>query len=288
MLKNRESIKGTSSIIAIDEPEAHIHPGAITELNKNLLALSKNNLVIVSTHNQGFINFSKIGNNIIVDSGEAKPAKSIEEIRKVLGVRVCDNLINARYVLLVEGETDVKILEKILSKYSSKIERALNERLLVIQSLDSASKLEYNLSRLNQEMCKSFVLCDNDPAGRDNISNAINSGLIDIKLTYLFCCNGMANSELEDCIDPEIYKQKIFNKYAVSLESSSFRRNLKWTDRIRACFLSSSRLIDDDIVKEIKILVANSVVESIGLDNILIEHKSDTIFNLISGIEEVL
>ncbi|MDR0918568.1 MAG: hypothetical protein LBM93_04885, partial [Oscillospiraceae bacterium] len=64
---------------------------------------------------------------IIVDSGSAKPAKNIKEIRDVLGVLPADNLINASHVLVVEGEDDQIALSKLLLNMSSTLKSALQK-----------------------------------------------------------------------------------------------------------------------------------------------------------------
>ena len=72
-----------SSIIAIDEPESHLHPGAISELNKVIRNLKKGSQVIITTHNPQFTDVDNLKNNIIVDKGKAIPCKNIQEIREV-------------------------------------------------------------------------------------------------------------------------------------------------------------------------------------------------------------
>jgi len=49
--------------------------------------------------------------------------KKIDEIREVLEVWPSDNLRNARFVLVVEGENDKIIISKIISSKSDKMRR---------------------------------------------------------------------------------------------------------------------------------------------------------------------
>lgn len=85
-----------------------MHPEAIAQLEKVIKSLAENNQVIVTTHNPLLVVRNKISSNIIVENGKAKPAKSLEEIRNILGIRASDNLINSKYVLVVEGQTTKK------------------------------------------------------------------------------------------------------------------------------------------------------------------------------------
>lgn len=101
------------SVVAIEEPEAHLHPEAINRLRESVYSLSNKSQVIISTHNPLFVNREYVNKNIIVEGGVAKPATNIREIRDVLGVKVSDNLYDAEVMLLVEGETDAISLKAL-------------------------------------------------------------------------------------------------------------------------------------------------------------------------------
>lgn len=287
MLKNKQSMIGLSSIVAIDEPEAHLHPGAINELANTLKVLSKNNQVIISTHNHLFTNYLNLNSNIIVDNGKAKPAKSISEIRSILGVKASDNLINARFVLLVEGKTDENILNHIFEKIDIKIKKALSERLLMIYSIDGASKLEYNAAKFKKEMCICMALVDNDEEGRKAYEVVTDNKDIETSNIFLCSCKGMSNSELEDCINPKVYKNKILEEFGVNLDDRSFRNNKKWSIRIKETFDSQCKLCNEKTLVKIKQIVMNCVLES-NIDEALIPEKSTVMTKLIEKINELI
>lgn len=287
MLKNRQNVEGSSSIVAIDEPEAHLHPGAINELSNTLKYISKNNQVIISTHNHLFTNYLNLNNNIIVDNGKAKPAKSIAEIRSILGVRASDNLINARFVILVEGKTDEIILNNVFQRYSPTIKKSLQERTTMIFSIDGASKLEYNASRFKKDMCICLSLMDNDNEGRNAYNKVIENNDIEIPNMFLCNCKGMADSELEDCINPKVYKNIVLNDYGVNLDDSKFRNNKKWSIRIKETFESQCKPYNDKILLKVKQTVMNCLLDE-NINKIFIEEKSTPIFKLIDRLEELL
>ena len=287
MLKNRQNNNESSSIVAIDEPEAHLHPGAINELSNTLKELSKNNQVIISTHNQLFTNYLNLNNNIIIDNGKAKPAKTILEIKNILGVRSSDNMVNARFIVLVEGKTDEKILNYIFQKRSLIIKKAIQERTIMIYSIEGASKLEYNASRFKKDMCICLALIDNDNEGRTAANKVIKNSDVAMKNLFLCNCKGMSDSELEDCINPTIYKESFLNKYGVDLSDSKFRNNKKWSIRIKETFESQCKLFNDEILIEAKKTVMDRILE-LDVDNALIKEKSAPIINIINRIEELL
>lgn len=287
MLKNRTSDFGVSSIIAIDEPEAHLHSGAINELNNIIKSLSENNQVIISTHNHLFTNYLNIENNIIVDNGKVKPAKNIDEIRDILGVKVSDNLISARFVLLVEGKTDKQLLNYFFMNKSSLIKKALSERLIAIESVDSASKIEFYLNRFKNDLCFPIVLLDNDEEGIKHINSVVEKKYIEVANTFLFKCKGMRESELEDCIKPEVYQEILENNYGVDVTNSVFRNNKKWSKRIENLFNEYSKPFSEKILRDIKIDVLNECLKK-DPNEILIEEKSKTIYIVIEKLEQLL
>lgn len=285
ILKERTNTK-PASIIAIEEPESHLHSEAIHSLCDVINRISEKNQVILTTHNPLFVQQNYIKSNIIVDKGEAHPAKSIAEIRDVLGVLAADNLSNANKVVVVEGEDDKIYLTKILSLKNTTIDKALKNNSLVILPLFGASNLSHVLYNLQRELCQYVVLLDNDSAGKDAYSVAESKGLINSSQVKFTICNGMISSEIEDCIKPSVYKKIIFDNFGVTVDCKDFKGNKKWSDRMRECFYSQGSPWNDTIEKQVKWSIANTLPDSI--EEILIEQKSGFIDGLINIIESSL
>lgn len=91
-------------ILAVDEPEAHLHPRAIHELDAVFRELSSRQQVILATHNPVFVNRSSPKSNVLVEKNAARTATSIQQIRQAIGVQVQDNLDSAEFVVLTEGQ----------------------------------------------------------------------------------------------------------------------------------------------------------------------------------------
>ena len=285
MLKGVQSIKG-ASIIAIEEPESHLHPSAIHSLVNVVNGISENHQVIITTHNPLFVQRNNIKNNIIVNSGTAQPAKSIKEIRDVLGVLPADNLINASHVLVVEGEDDKISLNKILKALSPKLKVALSKNILVIKPLSGAGNLNYELSTLRSFMCKYFVFIDADKAGYDAAESAISNGYLEEAGVKYSICNGQKEAEFEDCLNSNIYSKQILEEYSVDINVPCFRCNRKWSERLKNTFMSQGQRWTDTIEKKVKLIVAESIPESI--ENVLNEHKRGSIDALVISLEEML
>ncbi len=105
---------GRQLILAIEEPESHLHPSAIHTLKKTLGVIAEKHQVVMTTHCPIFVDRVSLKSNIIVHDKKAQPAHSILEIRKTLGVRASDNLLHADLVLVVEGEEDRRALIELL------------------------------------------------------------------------------------------------------------------------------------------------------------------------------
>lgn len=286
ILKDRQQTKA-ASIIAIEEPESHLHSGAIHSLVDVINNLAQKNQVIITTHNPLFVQQNNLKANIIVNDGKAYQAKNIAEIRKILGVLVSDNLKNANKVLVVEGEDDLISLNKILSLKSEKIAVALKNNLFIIKPLYGVANLSHDLLDLKTNICKYVVLVDHDNAGKAAAEKAINDGLLTLAELRYAICNGSPESEFEDCIKSSVYSSMISNKYGVNLNTADFHSNKKWSDRVKACFLRQGATWNDKIEREIKYLVAESISGN-SLSDILISEKSGFIDGLVQLIENMI
>jgi len=286
LLRAKRRSLGAASIIAIEEPESHLHPGAIHSLREAILNLVPENQVVLTTHCPLFADRDQIARNILVDANSAKPAKTIASVRELLGIRSSDNLVNASHVLVVEGNEDVIALKALLPTLSSIIGTALKQNLLVIEGLAGAGNLSYKLNMLSNALCSAHVLLDHDAAGRLGYERAEQDGLLKIADLTLVMCKGMQNSELEDCFNIDVYADEIMTKFGVDFNSTTFRGNEKWSDRAKKVFEKSSKPWGDRIKSQLKDTVARAVAKSPSMA--LDVHKRTPIDALVTAIEEKL
>ena len=288
ILKDRRAIPG-ASVIAIEEPESHLHSGAIHSLTDVIHKISENNQVIITTHNPLFVQQNYIASNILVDQGTARPAKSIAEIRNILGVLPSDNLRNARFVLLVEGEDDAIAISRILPFYSLSIGEALRSNSLVIKPMRGAGNLSHELAELKQCMCKYVVLLDNDRAGIEAAEKALKNGLAiegDFKYTI---CPGSPESEFEDCLNPSLYKSVILEKFGVNISYTHYKGTEKWSERIKHAFATQGSRWTDTIESKVKLSVADCIPEHIvNIEEVVIPQKAGFLTGLAEAVERML
>jgi predicted ATP-dependent endonuclease of OLD family len=199
---------------------------------------------------------------------------------------VSDNLTNAENVLIVEGEDDKIVLEKLLPFMSGVIKNALSNGILVIDYLAGAGNLNYKITSYRDIQCRYHVLLDYDDAGKTSGAKAEEQGLATIKNITYTICNGSSEAELEDCFDSALYQELILNEFDVDINKPAFRGNKKWSDRMRDCFLSQGKPWGDAVEKKVKLAIANHV--SLHPAQILNVHKRSSIDALKDSVERMI
>jgi predicted ATP-dependent endonuclease of OLD family len=76
-----EELSGNRELIlAVEEPEAHLHPKAIQEVRRVLADIAAKQQVVVTTHSPLLTNRLDVASNILVDRSRARPAKNIKQL----------------------------------------------------------------------------------------------------------------------------------------------------------------------------------------------------------------
>ena len=276
--------KGKNLVIAIEEPESHLHPNAIHELKQVVDELSERHQVLITTHNPLFVDRRNIRNNIIVRNNRAKTAQSVEQVRDVLGVRASDNLRHAELVLLVEGEDDRTALRALLAERSEILKVALSGGTLALDTLSGGSNLTYKISSVRNAICLYHAFLDDDRAGRDAFNKARLQGLISNAEVNFCICDGLTETELEDLYDTTVYEDLLLNKYRVNIKSPKFKGKKKWSDRMKACFQHCGKRWDDRIEMEVKAMIAEAVAANPS--TALSSHHTATVDALVQSLED--
>jgi len=140
---------------------------------------------------------------------------------------------------------------------------------------------------MKNALCVYHVVLDNDKAGKDAYEKAEDDGYVAIKNTTFVTCRGMAESEFEDCLNKDIYKDRVVNEFGVNLDCSKFRNNRsKWSDRVKNVFLDQGKKWDSSVEKLVKLLVAEAIKRD--PHNALNANKRNSIDALISSLEEMI
>lgn len=254
--------KGKSFVIAIEEPESHLHPSAIHVLRKVINELGQKYQVVITTHSPLFVDRLNIPSNILVNHNRAVPAKSVDQIRSILGVRASDNLRHAELVLVVEGDEDKAAIRALMRIYSPQLAGAIDSGKLAFETLAGGTNLSYVIGLLRDALlCGFHCFLDNDDCGRKSYEKARLEGLVDVGDVNFAGVPGMNDSEMEDLYDLAFYKDLIWNQYKVSLEANAkFKTNKKkWSDRVGDVFKTSGKAWDASVEEGIKAKLADLV-----------------------------
>lgn len=281
---SQKALGRRSLILAIEEPESHLHPKAIHRLREVVQQMADSHQVILTTHSPALVDKKEISRNIIVRDGKGAPAESLAEVREVLGVELSDNLAGAYLVLLVEGEEDKRYLSSLLSELSVKLADAFSKGLLAIDCLGGASNLSYKIRLYRTLLCNVFAYLDNDADGRNAVEKAEREGLLSAPDSRLTGCLGMRDSEFEDLLNEGDYSDALRSRCAITL-NPRFMGNLKkkWSDRVRLCAESQGKVWTEKFEARAKSVVCDAALQK-GVAAIN-QHRRDSLDALVQDLE---
>ena len=260
----RETARAREFILAVEEPEAHLHPRAIHGLRDTLRETASNQQVVITTHSPLFANRLDLSSNIIVRKNRAAPAKSVSELREALGVRSADNLANAEVVLVVEGPTDVTVMRALLADRSKDLNKALGDGLLTITPLHGGGKLNYLVTQLRDSLASIHAFLDDDEQGRRAATAARDEGLLTAADLTMASCLGANEAEFEDLVDPLVYADAFQSHFGVATSHAWVKRLAKGksSKRMSLVFQTSGAIWDGPVEIQAKMLVAEAVADS--------------------------
>ena len=245
--------EGISTIIAIEEPESHLHSRAIHELRTVIEELSRSNQIVLTSHSPLFVKINNLKNTVIVQNSKAKCAEHVSEVREALGVRFSDNLQNASLVLLVEGSDDIASLRAILVEKSPTIKKALAGGVITFDDLGGASSLSQKASFYQSSACQVQCFLDNDASGKLAVDKAIASRSLSISDINLCVVPGQDESELEDLYDVNVYQQAFLKEFGVDPKLRPVgKKGRKWSDVMERIFKESGKPWSPQIKASVK------------------------------------
>lgn len=128
-----------NSVIVIDEPELSIHPAVQRRLMNIILEYSKDRQIIISTHSPYFISWSAITNGaklirVVKEENDSKCFSLSDECSRrfagmlrelnnphILGIEANETFFLEDRIILVEGQEDVVIYQKIAQELDASI-----------------------------------------------------------------------------------------------------------------------------------------------------------------------
>jgi hypothetical protein len=251
-------------ILAIEEPEAHLHSGAVHTLRALLEDIATKRQVIISTHEPALVRRDVPAANILVQGNKAKPADSLEEVRKVLGVQLAENLVSPDVVVLLEGAGDARLLTARIKATEPKLYRAVANGRLRLMPLNGASNLPHQLRFYQALVCSAVAFVDHDAEGNAALAKSRKDGLLDTGAEFCAMKLGQSESELEDLLDPALYTQELCALLGVSTlkPKAAKATKLKWSAKLEVVLQEAGKPTADyeRLIREAKFKVSELAI----------------------------
>jgi hypothetical protein len=280
-------------ILAIDEPEAHLHPNAVRIINNTLRQLARTQQVIVATHSPILVGQTQSHTNILVENSTAQMRPSLKRIRKCLGIQLSDSLTSAPICILVEGLTDATIYRTLLCENSTKIKRGFENAQLTITPTLGAHKLGRAIELQRQFLNKILILLDRDGTGKKVSSSLMNEHIVDeseIRLIPPLERPQTSDVEIEDMLKPDFIASILNEKFRNAFTAQDFKDvNVKWSTNFMRAAQSSG--IQDDAIDSAKAAISLAV-EKRGITTLRDEYRTyidrltQTLEGMLDAVDE--
>jgi hypothetical protein len=276
-----------NTVLAIEEPESHLHPKAIHSIREVLDNIGDDYQVIVTTHSPVLVDRLNMSANVIVENSKARIARDVSEIREALGVKVSDSLSHARLVIVCEGADDEGVLKRALRERSPIIETALRSADLSFYPLKGSGNLSYAVAMLQQAIAEPVCILDDDQSGRAAADKAVVDELIHQDEVVLTSVLGKRDAELEDLLDQGLVRNSILRRFTVDITAiPAGLRRAKFSERCAAAFANAGAPWNDSIKAAAKVEVNKAALTS--QDEIIEPGRSGPVDRLVSILEKKL
>ncbi|MES2827841.1 MAG: ATP-binding protein [Bacteroidota bacterium] len=207
-------------ILILDEPEVHLHPSGIKYLREELLRISSENIVIISTHSTYMVDKVNINRHYKVYKEKSLThVKQLDKenpyeeevIYEALGTSIFEHV--QPNMILFEGKTDKDVFDSISVRFKSEMEQGNVGSL----STDGVEKIPQYLKFIDNKFVKGFVIVDSDTDGK-KIKRQI---IKDFNTARVFELNDLVNvkqnATLEDFFPKDVLELVIETTYGTTI-----------------------------------------------------------------------
>lgn len=165
------SVSGNTKdhLILIDEPEVHLHPSGVRWMLKELIEIGKHNYLFISTHSNFMLDKDARERHYLLTKGKTgltethhitsdEDINDDEVLQSAFGINIITESL-PQHRLLVEGQTDKKILQKALERINN------NQTVAIFNG--TGSNMVAVASYLLQNKVNPLVIVDDDKAGKE-------------------------------------------------------------------------------------------------------------------------
>lgn len=216
-------------ILLLDEPALALHALAQTDFLRYIDHLAKSHQVIYTTHSPFMINSDRLHQvrvvedrpnvgTVISDNLSGSDARTIFPLQAALGWNIAQNLFIAKHNLLVEGVSELVLLQAMSKVVESAGGKGLNSNITIVP-VGGLSNVATFISLLNGNGLKFAVLHDYNGRPDQKLDSLVQQKLLNKKQVFNFSqFRDVANigknttaSDLEDLLDVPTYLE-FFNK----------------------------------------------------------------------------
>lgn len=227
---------GESAILLLDEPGLFLHAKSQEDLLRHFKDDFKNQ-IIYTTHSPFMVAPDAMDSVRTVNIDEEKgtqvtntpkgDSRTLFPLQAALGYQLAQTLFVGHSNLVVEGVTDFWILSAVHSHFQA-IGAVTLPDALTITPAGGAGKVSYMAALLASQELTVLVLLDDDKACREAKKELVEGKLLrDSAITLV--SEGMAakpkEADIEDLIDPGVYKALVDKSYAKELKGKKLTLN---------------------------------------------------------------
>lgn len=276
ILKNR--------LILLDEPEVHLHPSGIKYLRDELLKISENNSLVISTHSTYMIDklnlnrhFSITKNKSITEIYQVQENNPYEEevIYEALGTSIYEYIYPN--IVIFEGKTD----KDMFDIFSKKLKSELNTKNVSSISANGVNTIEKYVKFFNNGLVKGFVVLDSDKEGKQ-VKNNITSQNDNYNNDNTFEINdliadSLSNKTLEDLLPKEILEDICLRFFGLDI---TLKIDEPYIEQIKKM---QKTINEKDLKLEIMKFVAEDI-NKVSMPKDKIKEKYNLYFEFVSNL----
>ena len=225
-----------NAILLLDEPGLHLHAKAQHDLLnhfendfKNQILYATHSPFMVPTHRLDIVRTVNAEEGITTVSNDLSgDADTLFPLQAALGYDLAQSLFIGPNNLIVEGPTDFWALSSI-SEYLNGTGRKGLKSNITITPAGGAQKIPYMVNLLSSEKLNVVTLLDHEKGARGTQADLVKSKLIKkkniISISAAFGSSPPKEADIEDLLDPKVYKNLVYESYKKELEKVSLEPN---------------------------------------------------------------
>lgn len=286
--ENREI--GQDLLSVVEEPESHMNSGALYNLRAMLDKLSCRQQVLVVTHSPIFVNRREVISNILVDGGRISNVESIAEVRDALGIRMGEAMQDLEVRLLVEGEMDAEVVNKVIDIWWRDLAAARAEGRFEVTSCGGVRYLEHQIQVAESAAIETFVFLDRDDASKERIEKIKKSGRYEAeRYSYVVHPRDGGKSigcTIEDVAKPKVLADALSSVAGITVQASDWTKSAPLPALVRArnVALEKGKHWDSDLEFEFKLAVLSRLRESTDFEEVALAGLDELIRAILRNI----